>query len=225
MSVLSPLDFIDRVKRGAVIWKECGGLESNRGARSESEMVGINWTSLAAAAGKYIYSNHLCPLIVLYAWELFFCYHFKRNSAARKAVRKTEELKKTIARKHIPIPKSATPRDQLSPNPLVGDVNEECVCGAGASDGFPDGWTCGVSRPRSLLHVPSSASTVAEWSVALSWVRVPAPGGEPLRTFPVGTPWFWDFWGLGPVVKWNQEMWVVSGNVKRSIGGNLGEHI
>ena len=42
VSVLSPLDFIDRVKRGAVIWKECGGLESNRGARSESEMVGIN---------------------------------------------------------------------------------------------------------------------------------------------------------------------------------------
>ena len=39
---------------------------------------------------------------------------------------------------------------------------------------------------------PSSASTVAEWSVALSWVRVPAPGGERafllLRTFPVAPP-------------------------------------
>ena len=64
------------------------------------------------------------------------------------------KTKKNVARKHIPIPKSATPREQLSPTPLVGDVNEECVCGAGASDGFPDGWTCGVSRPRSLLHVP-----------------------------------------------------------------------
>ena len=46
---------------------------------------------------------------------------------------------------------------------------------------------------------PSSASTVAEWSVALSWVRVPAPGGERafllLRTFPVAPPWFWDFFG------------------------------
>ena len=123
------------------------------GARDQNRKWWESTPSLAAAVGEYIYSNHLCPLF-LYAWELFFCYHFKRNSAAKKAVRKTEKTKKTVARKHIPIPKSATPRDQLSPTPLVGDVNEECVCGAGASDGFPDGWTCGVSRPRSLLHVP-----------------------------------------------------------------------
>ena len=48
---------------------------------------------------------------------------------------------------------------------------------------------------------PSSASTVAEWSVALSWVRVPAPGGERafllLRTFPVAPPCFGTFLGTG----------------------------
>ena len=56
------------------------------------------------------------------------------------------------------------------------------------------------SPPRS-----SSASTVAEWSVALSWVRVPAPGGEP-RVFTAAhlsscylliLGLFWDFFGTG----------------------------
>ena len=119
------------------------------GARDQNRKWWESTPSLAAAVGEYIYSNHLCPLF-LYAWELFFCYHFKRNSAARKYVRKTEKTKKTVARKHTPIPKSATARDQLSPTPLVGDVNEECVCGAGASDGFPDGWTEPESRDREV---------------------------------------------------------------------------
>ena len=68
----------------------------------------------------------------------------------RKLLGRQRKLKKTVARKHTPIPKSATARDQLSPTPLVGDVNEECVCGAGASDGFPDGWTEPESRDREV---------------------------------------------------------------------------
>ena len=208
------------------------------GARDQNRKWWESTPSLAAAARKYIYSNHLCPLIVLYAWELFFCYHFKRNSAARKAVRKTEKTKKTVARKHIPIPKSATPRDQLSPTPLVGDVNEECVCGAGASDGFPDGWTDWVSKSRdeivgALREVSSTFLARPQRSPSGQSRSVgskPALGGEP-RVSTADAPLqlllldFGTFLGLGPVVKWNQEMWVGSGNVKRSIGGNLRGHL
>ena len=170
------------------------------GARDQNRKWWESTPSLAAAVGEYIYSNHLCPLIVLYAWELFFCYHFKRNSAAKKAVRKTEKTKKTVARKHTPIPKSATPLDQLSPTPLVGDVNEECVCGAGASDGFPDGWTEPESRDREVsstflgLNGRRVVSRAQLGQSAGAWRRA---AFLLLRTFPVAPPCFGTFLGTG----------------------------
>ena len=117
-----------------------------------------------------------------------------------KLLGRQRRTKKTVARKHIPIPKSATPRDQLSPTPLVGDVNEECVCGAGASDGFPDGWTCGVSRPRSLLHVPRPQRSPSgqSRSVGSECRRLEESRAFLLlRTIAVAPPWFWDFFGTG----------------------------
>ena len=121
-----------------------------------------------------------------------------------KLLGRQRKLKKTVARKHTPIPKSATPRDQLSPTPHVGDVSEECVCGAGASDGFPDGWTCGVSRPRSLLHLPrpqrspsGQSRSVGSECRRLEDSRVfTAAHLSSCSSLILGL-----FWGLAPVVK------------------------
>ena len=85
-----------------------------------------------------------------------------------------------------------------------------------------------VSRPRSLLHLPrpqrspsgQSRSVGSECRRLEESARFYCCAPFQLLLLDFGT-----FWGLGPVVKWNQAMWVVSRNVKRSIGGNLGEHI
>ena len=197
-------------------------------ARDQNRKWWESTPSLAAAAGEYIYSNHLCPLIVLYAWELFFCYHFKRNSAARKAVRKTEKTKKNCCQETYSDPKKCNSTWPALPHSTCWRC-ERGMCVWRRRQWRLPRWLDLWSLAAEKSPPPSSASTVAEWSVALSWVRVPAPGGEPrfycCAPFQLLLLDFGTFWGLGPVVKWNQAMWVVSRNVKRSIGGNLGEHI
>ena len=50
-------------------------------------------------------------------------------------------------------------------------MNEECVCGAGASDGFPDGWTDRVSKSRDEI-VGATEKSPRRSSLGLNGRRV-----------------------------------------------------
>ena len=124
-------------------------------ARDQNRKWWESTPSLAAAAGEYIYSNHLCPLIVLYAWELFFCYHFKRNSAARKAVRKTEKTKKNCCQETYSDPKKCNSTWPALPHSTCWRC-ERGMCVWRRRQWRLPRWLdrAWVSRPRSLLHLP-----------------------------------------------------------------------
>ena len=147
---------------------------------------GGNQLDIAGSSREiYIYSN---PFVSSYSLISYLIFVVISREIQRRGnlLGRRRKTKKNVARKHIPIPKSATPRDQLSPTPLVGDVNEECVCGAGASDGFPSLATRSLERPRSLLPRPQRSPSGQSRSVGSK----PAPGGEPrvftaARTFGV----------------------------------------
>ena len=190
------------------------------GARDQNRKWWESTPSLAAAAGEYIYSNHLCPLIVLYAWELFFCYHFKRNSAAKKAVRKTEKTKKNCCQETYSDPKKCNSTWPALPHSTCWRC-ERGMCVWRRRQWRLPRWLdrAWVSRPRSLLHLPrpqrspsgQSRSVGSECRRLEESARFYCCAPFQLLLLDFGT-----FLGLAPVVKWNQEMWVVTRNVKRS---------
>ena len=84
-------------------------------------------------------------------------------------------------------------------------MNEECVCGAGASDGFPDGWTEPESRDREVsstflgLNGRRVVSRAQLGQSAGAWRRARVFTAAHLSS--CSSLFLGLFWGLAPVVK------------------------